>query len=56
MRTLRFLSPLPALPDSVIHLLACVDYRRRLALVAEHDNGHGGEIVGLASFGRPPRP
>jgi RimJ/RimL family protein N-acetyltransferase len=50
-RYLRFLSPLPALPDSVIRLLACVDYRRRLALVAEHDNGHGGEIVGLGSFG-----
>ena len=50
-RYLRFLPPFPAPPDSVINLLACVDYRRRLALVAEHDNGHGGEIVGLGSFG-----
>jgi RimJ/RimL family protein N-acetyltransferase len=50
-RYLGFLSPLPALPDSVIRLLACVDYRRRLALLAEHDSGHGGEIVGLGSFG-----
>jgi RimJ/RimL family protein N-acetyltransferase len=32
-------------------MLACVDYVRQLALVAEHDNGNGSEIVGLASFG-----
>jgi acetyltransferase len=50
-RYLRFLSPLPALPDSVTRLLACVDYRRRLALVAEHHDGSGAEIVGLGSFG-----
>ena len=31
-------------------MLACVGYRRQLALVAEHDNGNGREIAGLASF------
>jgi hypothetical protein len=50
MRSLRFFSPLPTLPDHVVRMLACVDYRRQLALVAEHDNGNGREIVGLASF------
>ena len=50
-RYLRFLSPLPALPDSVTRLLACVDYRRRLALVAEHHNGSGRDVIGLGSFG-----
>ena len=50
-RYLRFFSQMPRLPDYVVRLLACVDYRRQLALVAEHDNGNGREIVGLASFG-----
>ena len=50
-RYLRFFSAMPRLPDSVVRMLACVDYRRQLALVAEHDNGNGLEIVGLASFG-----
>lgn len=50
-RYLRFLSPLPALPDSLTRLLACVDYRRRLALVAEHHNGNAREVIGLGSFG-----
>jgi GNAT superfamily N-acetyltransferase len=42
---------MPRLPDYVVRMLACVDYRRQLALVAEHDNENGREIVGLASFG-----
>jgi RimJ/RimL family protein N-acetyltransferase len=50
-RYLRFLSPMPALPDSLTRLLACVDYRRRLALVAELHDGSGREIIGLGSFG-----
>ena len=50
-RYLRFFSQMPRLPDSVVRMLACVDYRRQLALVVEHDNGNGLEIVGLASFG-----
>jgi acetyltransferase len=49
-RYLRFFSQMPRLTDDVVRLLACVDYRRQLALVAEHDNGNGPEIVGLASF------
>jgi hypothetical protein len=50
-RYLRFLSPMPALPDSVLSLLTCVDYRRRLALLAELDIADGTEVVGLGSFG-----
>jgi len=34
-RYLRFLSPIPTLPDALVRRLACVDYRRRLAVVAE---------------------
>src|SRR6516225_3071274 len=46
----RFLSPMYMLPDSLVRLLACVDYRRSLALVAEHHAGNGREVLGLASF------
>jgi GNAT superfamily N-acetyltransferase len=35
----------------VVRMLACVDYHRQLARVAEYDNGNDREIVGLASFG-----
>ena len=49
-RYLRFLSPFPTVPDSVIRLLACVDYGRRLALVAEYHDGRHAEVVGLGSF------
>jgi len=49
-RYLRFLSPFHTVPDSVIQLLACVDYRRRLALVAEYQDGRDAEVVGLGSF------
>lgn len=49
-RLLRFLSPMPALPDSLARTLARVDYRRQLALVAEYDNPLATEILGLASF------
>ena len=48
-RFLRFFSH-TRLPDDVLRMLACVDYVRQLALVAEHDHGNGSEIVGLASF------
>jgi RimJ/RimL family protein N-acetyltransferase len=47
----RFFSPMPALPDAVVQLLACVDYRRKLALLAEYDGGAGEEVIGLGSFG-----
>jgi acetyltransferase len=50
-RYLRFLSPMPAMPDSVLRLLASVDYRRRLSLIAEFDAGDGTEVVALCSFG-----
>jgi len=49
-RYLRFFSPMPTLPDSVLRLLTCVDHRRTLALVAEDATVDGG-VVGLASFG-----
>jgi RimJ/RimL family protein N-acetyltransferase len=46
----RFFSPMTMLPDSLLQLLSTVDYRRRLALVAEADNGNRREIVALGSF------
>jgi RimJ/RimL family protein N-acetyltransferase len=50
-RYLRFLSPMPVLPDSVLRHMTCVDYRRRLALLAELDIADGTEVVALGSFG-----
>jgi GNAT superfamily N-acetyltransferase len=47
----RFFSPLPALPDSILRLLASVDYRQRLALVAELEAADRREVVALGSFG-----
>jgi hypothetical protein len=41
---------MPVLPDSVIRLLTCGDYRRRLALVAELETTDGTEVVALGSF------
>jgi acetyltransferase len=49
-RYLRFFSQMPALPDSVVRLLTCVDYHRRLALVAELETADGAEVVALGSF------
>ena len=34
-----------------MRLLACVDYHRTLALVAEHENEATPEPIGLASYG-----
>jgi acetyltransferase len=50
-RYLRFLSPLPALPESLLRLLASVDYRRRVSLVAEVDANGRREVIALGSFG-----
>ena len=50
-RYLRFLSPVSSLPDYIVRLLACVDYRRQLALVAEHVAAGSTEVVALGSFG-----
>jgi RimJ/RimL family protein N-acetyltransferase len=41
---------MPELPASVMRMLACVDYRRTLALVAEHEDGATPEPIGLASY------
>jgi len=46
----RFFSAMPVLPDAVLQLLACVDYRRRLTLVAEVDVPGGVEVVAMGSF------
>lgn len=50
-RYLRFFSPMPELPESVLHLLTCVDGERGLALLAELRTPAGPEVVGLGSFG-----
>jgi acetyltransferase len=50
-RYLRFLSPMPVLPDSVVRLLTAVDYRRRLSLLAELETAEGAEVVALGSYG-----
>jgi acetyltransferase len=49
-RYLRFLSPLSALPDSMVRLLAAVDDHARLALVAEDRSGQSRETIALGSF------
>jgi len=49
-RYLRFFSPMPALPESVLRALSDVDSTGRFALVAEDDSANGA-FVGLASFG-----
>jgi RimJ/RimL family protein N-acetyltransferase len=41
---------MPELPAPVMRMLACVDYRRTLALVAEHEDGATPEPIGLASY------
>jgi RimJ/RimL family protein N-acetyltransferase len=50
-RYFRFFSPMPRLPDAVVKLLTRLDYRRRLALLAELDIGERAEVAGLGSFG-----
>lgn len=49
-RYLRFSSVMPELPDSLLRLITCVDYHRRLALLAESDLGQGAEVVALSEF------
>src|SRR6266851_4702100 len=46
-RYLRFLSPIPTLPDALVRRLACVDYRRRLAVVAEDEGAGCAGVVAL---------
>jgi len=48
----RFLSPMPALPDSLARQLACGDYQRRLAIIAQYNfDTAEEETIGLGSFG-----
>ena len=49
-RYLRFLSPMPALPESLLQMLADVDDPRRLAVIAELDAADGGRVVGLGNM------
>ena len=48
-RYLRFFSPMPVLPDSVLNLLACGDDLRRLTLLAQLRSGSNSEIVALGN-------
>ena len=50
-RYLRFFSPMPELPDSVLRLLTCLDGRRGIALLGELQTPAGEEVVALGSFG-----
>lgn len=50
-RYLRFFLPIPRLPESLLNFLACVDYRRRLALIGEVDVASGVEVVALGNYG-----
>ena len=47
-RYLRFSSPMPDPPDSLLRLITSVDDRRRLALLAESDIADCGEVVALS--------
>lgn len=49
-RYLRFFSPMPLLPEPVLRVISCVDYRRQLALLAELDGPDGVQVVALGSF------
>src|SRR5262245_16577630 len=49
-RYLRFFSPMPALPESMLRLITCVDQLRQVALVAELDSQAGRAIVAFANF------
>ena len=48
-RYLRFLSPMPVLPASLLHMLADVDDPRRLTLIAELD-ADCGNVVALGNL------
>ena len=52
-RYLRFLLPVPVLPDSLVRLLADVDDPRRLAMVAQVEDADGarcGDVVALGNL------
>jgi GNAT superfamily N-acetyltransferase len=45
----RFFSPMPVLPDSVLRLLSCIDYRTGVALVAEDADAARATVVAVGS-------
>ena|SRR5215204_2184593 len=48
-RGFRFFSHMPRLLGYLVRILARVEHVRQLALVAEHDNRNGSEIVGFCA-------
>jgi RimJ/RimL family protein N-acetyltransferase len=46
----RFFTLMRRLPPTWFHFFANVDYRRRLALVAEHDTAVGPELIGVGRY------
>jgi RimJ/RimL family protein N-acetyltransferase len=50
-RYLRFFSPMPVIPESLIALIACTDNQQRLALLAELDWNGRREVVALGNYG-----
>jgi RimJ/RimL family protein N-acetyltransferase len=46
----RFFSLMRRFPPDWAKILATVDYRRRLALVAEHEGPHGLELIGVGRY------
>jgi RimJ/RimL family protein N-acetyltransferase len=49
-RYLRFFSPMPTVPESILRAMITVD-DRRVALLAEVETAGGAEIVALGNFG-----
>lgn len=47
----RFFAVMPRLPDPLVASLTTIDYRRRLALIAEARTASGLEPVALANYG-----
>ncbi len=52
----RFFTIMRRLPPDWARILATVDYRRRLALVAEHDGPNGIELIGVGRYEPTERP
>ncbi len=52
----RFFTVMKRLPPDWAHLLANVDYQRRLALIAEHGPVEAPELVGVARYEPTDRP
>src|SRR5262249_53893212 len=50
-RYLRFLSPMPSLPEPFVRRLTSSDYRRHLAVIAEDETPDHDPPIALASFG-----